>query len=456
MSLTKKWALLCLVAGAAMVRYNGTALTQSTSIVAVETDITSDTAWTADNDYVLLNPVFVKSGVTLTIAPGTRIMGDKAGIGTLIVERGAQLVAVGTREAPIVFTSAQPIGARNPQDWGGLIINGAAPINVPGGEAIGEGDTGNFGGTNPADSSGELRYVRVEFAGIEFSPDNELNGIAFQGVGNGTKAEFIQVHRNKDDGIEFFGGTVDLKYALVTGAADDSFDWTDGWQGRGQFWIAQQYGNDADQGFENDNNGENNDLEPRSSGKVYNFTLVGDPDFDLGDESDIGMLLREGTAGSYMNGIVIGFKEEAVEIDDASTFQMGVDGRLKVDYCRFWRNNGAEASAEMFSEDAEEDPTPPFTTRQFVMGQAPVSNLQTNNTLGDPGLHDPFNLAAPDFRPRSGAPVADGTLAAAIPPNDGFFDVALFIGAMGQAPDFDEANPYLSNWLQGWANFSVN
>ena len=106
-------------------------------------------------------------------------------------------------------------GLRDRADWGGLIINGNAPINVPGGEAIGEGDTGRYGGTNPDDSSGVLRYVRVEYAGTEFSPDNELNGIAFQGVGRGTQVEFVQVHFNQDDGIEFFGGTVDVKYAVV-------------------------------------------------------------------------------------------------------------------------------------------------------------------------------------------------------------------------------------------------
>jgi hypothetical protein len=456
MSLMKKLVLLSFVALLAFSWHTGTGLTQSKPKVFVENNISSDTTWTAGNVYVLLNPIFIETGATLTIEPGTLILGEKAGVSALIVERGARLMAEGTRQAPIVFTSAQPIGTRATQDWGGLIINGAAPINVPGGEAFGEGDTGVYGGTNPDDSSGRLRFVRVEYAGIEFSPDNELNGIAFQGVGRGTKAEFIQVHRNKDDGVEFFGGTVDLKYALMTGAADDSFDWTDGWTGRGQFWIAQQYGDDADQGFENDNNAENNDLEPRTNGKVYNFTLVGDPDFDLGDESDIGMLIREGTSGRYFNGIIMGFKEEAVEIDGASTFQMGMDSRLKVDYCRFWRNNGVEASPEMFSDDSDEEPTPPFTTRQFIIGQAPASNLQQHNTLGDPGLRDPFNTAAPDFRPRQDAPVADGTLPTAIPPNDGFFDVALFIGGMGTAKDFDEDEPFRSNWLQGWTTYSVN
>jgi hypothetical protein len=332
MNLTKKLTFLCLMALVAFSWHTGTGLTQGKPQVNVESNITSDTTWTADNFYVLLAPIFVETGVTLTIEPGTTILGEKAGLGTLILARGARLIAEGTREAPIVFSSAQPIGTRATQDWGGLIINGAAPINVPGGEAFGEGDTCAYGGSNPDDSSGRLKLVRVEYAGIEFSPDNELNGIAFQGVGRGADVSFVQVHRNKDDGIEFFGGTVDVKYALVTGAADDSFDWTDGWTGRGQFWVAQQYGDDADQGFENDNNGENNDLEPRSAGKVYNFTLVGDPDFDLGDESDIGMLIREGAAGDYFNGIVIGFKEEAVEIDDASTFNIGANGRLEVDY----------------------------------------------------------------------------------------------------------------------------
>ena len=186
MNLTKKLTLLCLLALVAFSWHTGTGLTQGRTQVNVQSNITSDTTWTADNVYVLLAPIFVETGATLTIEPGTTILGEKAGLGTLIVARGGRLIAEGTREAPIVFSSAQPIGTRATQDWGGLIINGAAPINVPGGEAFGEGDTGAYGGTNPDDSSGSIRYVRVEYAGIEFSPDNELNGIAFQGVGRGT------------------------------------------------------------------------------------------------------------------------------------------------------------------------------------------------------------------------------------------------------------------------------
>ena len=148
-------------------------------------------------------------------------------------------MADGTPDAPIIMSSDAAIGSRARGQWGGLIINGSAPTNQ--GVTFGEGDTGAFGGNNPSDSSGTLRYVRLEFAGIEFSPDNELNGIAFQGVGSGTIVDHVQVHMNQDDGIEMFGGTVNLKYVLVTGARDDSFDWTDGWTGKGQFWVAQQY-----------------------------------------------------------------------------------------------------------------------------------------------------------------------------------------------------------------------
>ena len=137
------------------------------------------------------------------------------------------------------------------------------------------GDTGEYGGTDPEDSSGILRYVRVEFAGIEFSPDNELNGIAFQGVGSGTVVDYVQVHFNQDDGIEFFGGTVNAKHLYCTGIRDDSFDWTDGWTGKGQFWVAQQRGDDADNGFEADNNGDDNEANPRSNPTIYNVTLVG-------------------------------------------------------------------------------------------------------------------------------------------------------------------------------------
>ena len=277
-----------------------------------------------------------------------------------------------------------------------------------------------------------LRYVRVEFAGAEFSPDNELNGIAFQGVGNMTEVDYIQVHFNKDDGVEFFGGTVDAKHVICTGIADDSFDWTDGWTGRGQFWIAQQRGDDADQGIEADNNGENNDLTPRSDPTIYNITLIGDPDTDEGDESDYGLLLREGSAGEIANAIVIGFKDYGLDIDNAATYQNARDGRLTVRNSIFHGNlKGA------FDSDGGERPAPAFGTRAFAASQILLVEA-------DPQLADPYNHEALNCNPMPGSPAL--TTVPAAPPSDGFFDPAFFIGACDRN----------DTWYAGWTTFAPN
>jgi hypothetical protein len=416
------------------------AFTQSNA-VKVSGRITSDTTWTANHTYVLQGAVFVESGAALTIEAGTRIIGDKATNGTLVIARGGQIFANGRADAPIVMTSNQAPGERDRADWGGLIINGAAPINDPGGEAFGEGDTGAYGGDNPDDSSGVLRYVRVEYAGTEFSPDNELNGIAWQGVGRGTTAEFLQVHFNKDDGMEFFGGTVDVKYAVMTGAADDSFDWTNGWRGRGQFWIAQQHGDDADRGMEADNNAENNDLTPRSKPTLYNLTLIGDPDFAEGTESDRGILLREGTAATIANTIVMGFKNKGLEIDHAATFEQAASGGIVLKSMIFW-DNGTN-----FSNDSSEDPKPPFTTEEFA------TKMSQNVVVTDPGIRGAYDLVSPDFRPLSDGAAINGTVPFVLPPNDGFFEPATFIGAMGVDREPNPDEPFRGNWLAGWTNF---
>ena len=198
--------------------------------------------------------MFVRAGATLNIAAGTRVIGESGSVGTLIVDRGGRLNAIGTAAAPIVFTSDQPIGQRGRGDWGGIIINGRAPVNFGSGEAAGEGDTGVYGGNDPNDNSGTLQYVRVEFSGVEFSPDNELNGIAFQAVGRGTVVHHVQAHMSRDDALEWFGGTVDGKYLVMSNAADDALDWTFGWNGRVQFAAITQRGDDADNGIEADNN----------------------------------------------------------------------------------------------------------------------------------------------------------------------------------------------------------
>ena len=390
-------------------------------VVPLEGKLNADRTLSADYVYLLRGAVLVEGGATLTIEPGVEIFGEQATNGTLIIAQGSKIMANGTADAPIVMSSDAEIGNRARGQWGGLIINGSAPTNQ--GVTFGEGDTGAFGGNNPSDSSGTLRYVRIEYAGIEFSPDNELNGIAFQGVGSGTVAEYIQVHMNQDDGIEFFGGTVNLKYAVVTGARDDSFDWTDGWTGKGQFWVVQQSGDDADNGFEVDNSSKNNGATPRSAATIYNVTLVGDP---AGPESDNGMLIREGAAGTYANFIVTGFNKIGLDIDGESSIAQAESGDLVVKNSIFFKNGKAN-----FGDEKEDDG---FDEAGYA--------TDNGNKAVDPGLADPFSKTAPNFTPGAGA----NAVLPAAPPADGFFEPVNFIGAVSPS----------NNWLSGWTTSDQN
>jgi hypothetical protein len=292
-------------------------------VVVVTGSVTGSETWTSTYYYVLRGAVFVEQGGTLNIEAGTRVIGESGSVGTLIVKRGGRLNVNGTRTAPVVFTSDQPVGSRARGDWGGIIINGRAPVNIEGGEGVGEADTGIYGGNDPNDNSGSIRYARVEFAGVEFSPDNELNGIAFQGVGRGGTYEFIQVHMNRDDALEWFGGTADIRYAVASNAADDSFDWTFGWSGRAQFIAITQRGDDADNGIEADNNEFNNNLLPRSHPQIYNITLCGDPDTAEGGESLRAANLRRGTAFTIRNFLVTGFKTTGFQIETSNAATTG-------------------------------------------------------------------------------------------------------------------------------------
>ena len=390
-------------------------------VVILSGELLEDRTLSAAYDYLLRDAVFVKSGFTLTIEPGVTVYGEQATNGTLIISQGGKLMADGTADAPIVMTSDADIGSRARGQWGGLIINGKAPTNQ--GVTFGEGDTGAFGGNDPNDSSGVLRYVRIEYAGIEFSADNELNGIAFQGVGSGTVVEHVQVHMNQDDGIEMFGGTVNIKYALVTGARDDSFDWTDGWTGKGQFWVAQQYGDDADNGFENDNSSKDNEATPRSAPTIYNVTLVGDP---AGPESDNGLLIREGAAGIYANFIVTGFNKVGLDINNESSHKQTEDGKLIVKNSIFFSNGKAN-----FGDEKDDDG---FDEAAWAKG---LDNMEI-----DPNLKDAFNKDAPDFTPGPGA----AKVSPAAPPSDGFFENVDYVGGVSSS----------DNWTQGWTTSARN
>ena len=398
-------------------------------VVVVTGEVNGSETWVNTNYYVLRGAVFVRQGATLNIQAGTRIIGESGSVGTLIVDRGGRIMALGTAAQPIVFTSDQAIGTRNRGDWGGLIINGRAPVNLEGGEGAGEGDTGVYGGNDENDNSGVLRYVRAEFSGIEFSPDNELNGIAFQGVGRGTQVDHVQAHMSRDDALEWFGGTVDAKYLVTSNAADDSVDWTFGWRGRLQFVAVTQRGDDADNGIEADNSEFNNNALPRSNPQIYNITLCGDPDRNEGGESPRAANIRRGTAFTIRNFLVTGFKTVGFQIETTNTATTG-----QID------NGTSQMGAGVAWGMATNMHASVMT--YINSGRFPGVRVGVDPGVSTTGCSTHEH---PNFQPASAATLAGGQLAPIQPPNDGFFEAVTYIGAVAPAPAAD--------WTAGWTSY---
>jgi hypothetical protein len=354
--------------------------------VDVNENILANTTWTADKVWVLKKPVVVGVdcgadgnsasciAATLTIEPGTTIVGETnpdPGVrgAYLIVARGSKLIADATPDAPlnaprrptegetIVFTSKNAPGQRAVEDWGGMVINGRAPTNA-GAEAAGEGDSGFYGGPDVNDNSGIIRGVRIEYAGDDVTPADQLNGLALQGVGAGTTISYLQIHYNKDDGIEPFGGAVSVDHLVVTGIGDDSVDGTDGYRGFMQFILGQQNGNDADQGFEISNNGDDEGASPKSTAIIANATMIGASSDAVtggiaGAESDDAIQLREGTFYRVYNSIFQGFGNSGFCIRDAQSIlnaknrlagQTDPQATLSAEGLIMWNNGGTSAA----------------------------------------------------------------------------------------------------------------
>ncbi|MEQ9187573.1 MAG: hypothetical protein RLP15_07545 [Cryomorphaceae bacterium] len=272
----------------------------------------------ASKTYTLSGGVHVKSGAVLSIPAGTVIQSDPTeSVAYLLIERGARIEAIGTSDAPIVFTS----GSANPAsgDWGGIIICGKAPINN-GSEATAEVGDVLYGGTNSADNSGTLQYVRVEYSGNAINDEKEHNGFTFNGVGSGTTLAYLQSYMGNDDGFEFFGGSVDANHLISTGSGDDGFDWTYGWVGSGSYWIAEQVDGIGDRGIEADNNGDDNTAAPFSNPTLSNLTLSG---YGSGD----GIKLREGTKANISNALITNFSD-GLDVEHSSTVTHIVSGEL--------------------------------------------------------------------------------------------------------------------------------
>lgn len=364
-------------------------------------------------------------GPTLTIEAGTRIVGAGGSNNALYIQRGSRIIAEGTPFAPIVMTGATYAseGATSGQ-WGGLVLNGAAPLNTctptPEApcEAVGEGDSGAYGGGDPLDSSGSLRYLRVQFAGEKINDEDELNGIAFQGVGSGTRVEYVQVHRNADDGVEFYGGTVNAKYLILTDIEDDSVDWTQGWQGNLQYVLVNQIQDntvDTDRGMELDNLEQDNNAEPRSGGTMMNFTL-------LGKAGELGINPRRGTQGHFCNFVVSNF-DKCLDVDSSATFDQMTAGNLTM--------TSTLLSCNTDIVENDEDTPDPFSVITWFDGQA-------GNVRGmDPMLTGPF---LPEGSPYLSGQHCDMENVY----TDSFFDDTDYMGAFRSV---DGA------WHLGWTEF---
>ncbi|MEM1268540.1 MAG: T9SS type A sorting domain-containing protein [Bacteroidota bacterium] len=420
-------------------------VTAQNVVPVTDADISENTLWTSDNVYVLQGRVFVEDGETLTIQPGTVIQGapgegEEASV--LVVARGGKIFAEGTAANPIIFTAEGDDGTLTADDrgeWGGVIILGNAPTNLPGNEGAIEGiptteTRGLYGGDDPDDNSGVFRYVSIRHGGVSIGADNEINGLTLGGVGAGTVVEFVEVFANLDDGFEWFGGTVNGRYLASVFVGDENFDTDQGYSGNNQFLFAINSEDAGDWGTENDGGdadlGET--LEPFATSKFVNVTMIGSGAGGANTGQDGAFRIRENSRVSYVNSIVTEFNGIGIAVQDRET---GADSRegLEDGTIMFggntWWNFLSEAGtvtndpAEFIIEDY---------VRDYLTAPEQITSI-SNPMLRSISRTDDGTL---DPRPMPESAVwTDGTIDLA----DAFFTSVPYRGAFGT-----------SNWLRNW------
>ncbi len=425
-----------------------TTTTPTTENTILEGRIITNLTLKAAYTYKLRGLVYVTNGAILTIEPGTKIVGETGRNGGLIICRGAKIIADGTADKPIVFTSEASTPQRG--DWAGLVILGQAPNNSSynGVDGIGEieGGVNNSDGlglyglgmsSNIADNSGILRYVRIEYAGYAFLPDKEINGLTFGGVGNQTVVDYVQVSYANDDSYEWFGGTVNCKHLISFRTLDDDFDTDNGFSGKVQFGISLRDSSIADisksEAFECDNDANGSDrktfltaigasannpvaIVPVKTSAVFsNMTLVGPKATatTVGNSLFLaGAQLRRNCEQSIFNSVFIGWNGGSVNglLIDASKGTPTDLNLAPAGGLNFANNIIAGPTANSVTYAAS--PTAPTgATKQTIIDW--VNTTAFGNTIlatnGEVGLTAPFNYTAPDFNPSaSSAPAAAG------------------------------------------------
>jgi hypothetical protein len=413
-------------------------------VIEVSGDITENTTWYAAARYMLSGFVYVKNNATLTIEPGTVIKGVSNSKAALMIERGSKIMAAGTADKPIVFTSDKPKGQRSYGDWGGLVLCGKAPTNKHdqgAGVGIAEGGIGSmYGGDDPNDNSGVLQYVRIEFPGIGLTAtaNSEINGLTLYAVGKGTTIDHIQVSYSGDDSYEWFGGTVQMKYLVAYRGWDDDWDTDNGFSGKVQFYVSLRDPDVADQstsnGFESDNDADGSTLTPITSALFVNGSVFGPKVTTATTINSLfghGAQIRRGSRLSIYNTVIAGWPY-GIYVDGAlgDSPVQAQDNVLQIENC---------VISGMGTNFKENGTSLQGTEAWYLAPERNNSVMDTNDMLQ---LKDPFNLTDPDFLPAAGSPLLGGASFTNSRLTDSFFTEVDYRGAFGT-----------EDWTSGWCNF---
>ncbi len=423
----------------------------------------------ATKRYLIKGTVTVDDGITLTIPAGTKLFGEKSSKGTLVIKKGGKLVAEGTASSPIIFTSAQATGAREQGDWGGIVMLGKANVNQNNPAIEGISPAVNYGTyqstANDADNSGVLKYVRIEYAGIALTPNNETNSLTMGGVGSGTTVDYVQVTYGGDDGFEWFGGTVECKHLVSLGTWDDDFDTDFGYSGKVQYALAIRDPFNADQsgsnGFESDNDASGSTSTPKTSAVFSNVTLLG-ASFDstkaVSGNYQHAMHLRRNTELSIFNSVLAGFPlglnldgtltnytSGAGVLDNNILVSIGNNKKSPRPFISGTTDNAAVGTYftttktnKVFTANSPMTGTPAHAKAYADAGIDPSLIMGYNTTAGVTGNY-PKNPILTSFSglTQTGASFTDAKL------TNSFFSSTTFIGAFGS-----------TDWTDTWANFN--
>ncbi|MFN9296781.1 MAG: hypothetical protein ACK6DZ_03620 [Acidobacteriota bacterium] len=403
-------------------------------------NITSNRTLTNDRAYRVNGIVQVRGGATLTIEPGTVIVGAPGSQppSVLLITAAGRINAQGTRSRPIIMTSSQPFGSRQRGDWGGLILLGRAGINDTSGqlniEGLPDNEDTRYGGRDDGHDCGSLRYVRVEFAGALLRPNEETNSFTWGACGTATKSEYLQAHYGFDDSFEWFGGINDAKYLVGTYGADDYVDVQIGYRGRIQHGVFIGNADRSNRGIESDNYERDFGARPLGNPTMYNFTFVGSNAAGF-DESDSPCLyFRRGSGGSFNNMLCFNWTTRTIGgANIADSIQPNINaGNFSITGVLGWNNGTAAATGAATNN---------FDSQVAADFRGHMNNAARQFVLANPLMVNPLERSDPNFRGLLGSPIFRATWNQ--PPDDGFFDQwATWIGAFG---DFD--------WTEEWATF---